>query len=120
MSRVSLVGFTIGLLGMILGALLVLKFLPFSSSQSTAVVDVIQVIERQREEVLKRAENPEAAERMMQQRIEEVRRILHDLSKEEIIWNRAAVVSGEIHDVTDEIEAALRLRGSKWSDTGKQ
>jgi DNA-binding protein H-NS len=98
---------------MILGALLVARLLPLPSSQSTAVVDLVQIIELQREEVLKKAENPEAAERMMQQRIEKIREILHDLSKEEIIWNKAAVVSGEIHDVTDEIEAALRLRGSK-------
>ena len=76
------------------------------------MVDLAGIVERQRVEIIQKGTNPEAGERLVQQRMIQLATILAELGQKQVILNKAAVVSGTLPDLTDQVEARLLSGGS--------
>ena len=110
MSRIMAVGFGALLMGLIVGVA-AMKLWPAAPVPPTiAVVDLAGIVERQRAEVLQKGKDPEASEQMMQERMIRLAAILAGLGQQQVILNKAAIVSGTLPDLTRQIED--RLAGS--------
>jgi len=112
MSRIVAVGFGAILMGLIIGAA-AMKLWPAAPVPSAiAVVDLAGIVERQRADVLQKGKYPQASEQMMQERMIRLATILAGLGQKQVILNKAAIVSGTIPDLTEQVEERLSSSGA--------
>lgn len=78
---------------------------------SLAVVDLAGIVERQRAAVIRAAKDPESAESMMAERLVRLASVLAEAGQTRVIFNKPAVVSGTVGDLTAEIEERLKREG---------
>jgi hypothetical protein len=114
MSRITVIGLVAAFVGLIAGAGIALNMSPLAATRpSIAVVDLAGIVERQRTEVLKQAGNPEAAEKIIADRMIRLATVLADMGRERVILNKAAVVTGTVTDLTGRVEARLSGEGAE-------
>jgi len=108
------VGFMSAILGLVTGVVIILKLYlgPNDVPPATAVVDLAGIVEHQRAEALKAQGDPEAMEKMVQQRMIRLAAILAELGQRQVILNKPAVVSGTLPDLTGKIEEQLSAAGA--------
>jgi len=108
MSRLIVVGLLSAFIGVIGGIVVERNLWPDEPfSDRLAVIDVAGVVERQREEVLKKGKDPEEMEKMIMERMIRLSNILAEMGQEQVILNKAAMVSGPVRDITKSIEDRL-------------
>lgn len=86
---------------------------PAPSPMILAVVDLASIIERQRTEVLKQTSDPGAAERIIADRMIRLATVLADMGRDRVILNKAAVVTGNVTDLTGQVESRLSGEGGE-------
>ena len=111
MSRMMGVGLGAVLVGLLVGAVALKLWSVVPGAPPIAVVDLAGIVERQRVEILQKGKDPEAGERLVQQRMIHLAAILAELGQKQVILNKAAVVSGTLPDLTDQVESRLSRGG---------
>jgi len=111
MYRVIAVGFVSAMIGsLVMGAVLIMKLLPPPEPPlALATVDLVGIVERLRAGALKETADPEKAERTIAGRMDRLAHLLSEMGQEQVILNRAAVVSGRLPDVTQRVEERLKM-----------
>lgn len=108
MFRVIAVGFVSALIGsLVMGAVMIMKLLPPEPPLALATVDLVGIVERLRAGALKETADPEGMEKAVARRMERLAHLLSGMGQEQVILNRAAVVSGKLPDITERIEEQL-------------
>ncbi len=113
MLRIIVVGFFGAMVGLITGVAIIISLYlgAIVVPPATAVVDLARIVEHQRAEALKAQGDPEAIERMVQQRMVRLAAILAELGERRVILNKPAVVSGMLPDLTGQVEEQLSASG---------
>jgi Type-F conjugative transfer system protein (TrbI_Ftype) len=113
MFRIIVVAIICTMVGFVTGAAIILKLYlwPMVVPPATAVVDLAGIVEHQRAEALKAQGDPEAMEKMVQQRMVRLAAILAELGQRRVILNKPAVVSGMLPDLTGQVEEQLSASG---------
>ena len=111
MSRMMVVGLSAVLVGLLTGAVAIKLWSVVPGPPPIAMVDLSGIVERQRVEIVQKGKDPEAGERLVQQRMIKLAAILAEMGQKQVILNKAAVVSGTVPDLTEQVEAQLSGRG---------
>lgn len=114
MYRVIAVGLISALIGVLAGAVLVVKLSEQPKAPpALAMVDLVGIVERLRAGALKETADPEKAERAIAGRMDRLAHLLSEVGQDRVILNKRAVVSGKLPDITGQVEERLKDLGGQ-------